>query len=275
MQKFISSSVCKNFEDSVKFAKKLGTNIEISRFARDLADIDETFDSRVQAMKKALENFDGEVSLHGFLFDLCVVSLDPLIRKVSRQRFMQTYEAAKILGAKTVLFHTGFNAPLKCEDYRRSFRKNFIAYLKDFVKNFEESGMVMVLENVQETGPEFILDIIENVGSNNLKASLDIGHANIHSEIPVTEWIKTYGENLYHMHIHNNYGDDDSHFSLSDGNIDAKAVFRTVLECGLNPKIIFEIFEKKAVIESIAILDEVLNTSNVIQARPKQLEKAG
>ena len=275
MQKFISSSVCKNFEDSVKFAKELGTNIEISRFARDLADIDETFDSRVQAMKKALENFDGEVSLHGFLFDLCVVSLDPLIRKVSRQRFMQTYEAAKILGAKTVLFHTGFNAPLKCEDYRRSFRKNFIAYLKDFVKIFEESGMVMVLENVQETGPEFILDIIENVGSNNLKASLDIGHANIHSEIPVTEWIKTYGENLYHMHIHNNYGDDDSHFSLSDGNIDAKAVFRTVLECGLNPKIIFEIFEKKAVIESIAILDEVLNTSNVIQARPKQLEKAG
>ena len=275
MQKFISSSVCKNFEDSVKFAKELGTNIEISRFARDLADIDETFDSRVQAMKKALENFDGEVSLHGFLFDLCVVSLDPLIRKVSRQRFMQTYEAAKILGAKTVLFHTGFNAPLKCEDYRRSFRKNFIAYLKDFVKNFEESGMVMVLENVQETGPEFILDIIENVGSNNLKASLDIGHANIHSEIPVTEWIKTYGENLYHMHIHNNYGDDDSHFSLLDGNIDAKAIFRTVLECGLNPKIIFEIFEKKAVIESIAILDEVLNTSNVIQARPKQLEKAG
>ena len=275
MQKFISSSVCKNFEDSVKFAKELGTNIEISRFARDLADIDETFDSRVQAMKKALENFDGEVSLHGFLFDLCVVSLDPLIRKVSRQRFMQTYEAAKILGAKTVLFHTGFNAPLKCEDYRRSFRKNFIAYLKDFVKNFEESGMVMVLENVQETGPEFILDIIENVGSNNLKASLDIGHANIHSEIPVTEWIKTYGENLYHMHIHNNYGDDDSHFSLLDGNIDAKTVFRTVLECGLNPKIIFEIFEKKAVIESIAILDEVLNTSNVIQARPKQLEKAG
>ena len=275
MQKFISSSVCKNFEDSVKFAKELGTNIEISRFARDLADIDETFDSRVQAMKKALENFDGEVSLHGFLFDLCVVSLDPLIRKVSRQRFMQTYEAAKILGAKTVLFHTGFNAPLKCEDYRRSFRKNFIAYLKDFVKIFEESGMVMVLENVQETGPEFILDIIENVGSNNLKASLDIGHANIHSEIPVTEWIKTYGENLYHMHIHNNYGDDDSHFSLSDGNIDAKTVFRTVLECGLNPKIIFEIFEKKAVIESIAILDEVLNTSNVIQARPKQLEKAG
>ncbi len=275
MQKFISSSVCKNFEDSVKFAKELGTNIEISRFARDLADIDETFDSRVQAMKKALENFDGEVSLHGFLFDLCVVSLDPLIRKVSRQRFMQTYEAAKILGAKTVLFHTGFNAPLKCEDYRRSFRKNFIAYLKDFVKIFEESGMVMVLENVQETGPEFILDIIENVGSNNLKASLDIGHANIHSEIPVTEWIKTYGENLYHMHIHNNYGDDDSHFSLLDGNIDAKTVFRTVLECGLNPKIIFEIFEKKAVIESIAILDEVLNTSNVIQARPKQLEKAG
>ena len=135
--------------------------------------------------------------------------------------------------------------------------------------------MVMVLENVQETGPEFILDIIENVGSNNLKASLDIGHANIHSEIPVTEWIKTYGENLYHMHIHNNYGDDDSHFSLLDGNIDAKTVFRTVLECGLNPKIIFEIFEKKAVIESIAILDEVLNTSNVIQARPKQLEKAG
>lgn len=275
MQKFISSSVCKNFEDSVNFAKELGTNLEISRFARDLTDIDETFEARIHAMKKALEGFEGEVSLHGFLFDLCVVSLDPFIKKVSQQRFMQSFEAAKFLGAKTVLFHTGFNAPLKCEDYRLSFRKNFIAYLKDFVKNFEESNMVMVLENVQETGPDFILDIINSVGSQNLKASLDIGHANIHSKIPVTQWIKTYGENLYHMHIHNNYGDDDSHFSLLDGNINPKEVFRTVLECGLSPKIIFEIFEKEAVKESIAVLDEVLKSTNVIPARTKPLEKAG
>lgn len=275
MQKFISSSVCKNFEDSVKFANELGTNIEISRFARDLSDIDNTFDSRIITMKKALEGFEGEISIHGFLFDLCVVSLDPMIKKVSQKRYMQTYEAAKVLGAKTVLFHTGFNAPLKCEDYRRSFRKNFIAYMKDFVKNFEDSDMVMVLENVQETSPAFILDIIENVGSPNLKASLDIGHANIHSDIPVTQWIKTYGKNLYHMHIHNNYGDDDSHFSLLDGNIDAKEVFRTVLECGLNPKIVFEIFEKEAVKESIALLNEVLKTSNVVSARKATLEKAG
>lgn len=263
MQKFISSSVFKNFKDSVELAKELNTNLEISRFANNLDDIDETFNIRIEQMKKDLHGFKGELSLHAFLFDLCVVSQDPLIKKVSRQRFEQSLWAAEYLGAKTVVYHTGFIADLKHNLYRMLYKQNLIKYLKDFIEKFEDSGIVMVLENVQEKSPEFILDVIKGVNSPNLRASIDIGHANIHSDVAVMDWIKQYNKFLYHMHIHNNYGDDDSHNSLLKGTINIEGVFRTIKDLNLNPKIIFEIFDKDEVIESIEYFDKFFDQEQI------------
>ena len=255
MQKFISSSVSKNFEDSVKIATELGCNIEISRFAPSLDDIDSTFTKRIESMKKALFNFKGEISLHGFLFDLSVVSLDPLIREVSIKRFQQSLDAAKYLGAKTVVFHTGYNAFLNHSMYRLMFKEKFTAFWKTFVKQFEYTGITAVIENVQEKSPDFILDVIKEVNSPNLKISLDTGHVNIHSKIPVVEWIQTYNKNLYHMHIHNNYGKDDSHNTLLKGTINIQEVFSTIKNLKLNPKIVFEIFDKDELTESVRFFD--------------------
>ncbi len=251
MQKFISSSVYKKFKDSVNFASELGLNLEISRFANNLDDIEETFDIRVEQMKKDLKGFKGELSLHAFLFDLCVVSQDPLVKSVSRKRFEQSLNAAEYLGAKTVVYHTGFNAALKHSLYRMLYKENFIIYWKDFVKSFEDAGITAVLENVQEKNPEFILDVVKTVNSPNLKASIDIGHVNIHSKVPVVDWIKQYNKFLYHMHLHNNYGQDDTHNSLLRGTVNVQEVFQTLYDMKLEPKVVFEIFEPQDVIDSL------------------------
>lgn len=256
MQKFISSSVTKNFEDAVKLAADLNCNLEISRFAQNLDDIDSTFTKRIEAMKKALFYFKGETSLHGFLFDLSVVSLDPLIKEVSIKRFQQSLDAAKYLGAKTVVYHTGFNAYLNHSMYRLMFKEKFTAFWKTFVKQFEYTGITAVLENVQEKTPEFILDVVKEVNSPNLKVSLDIGHVNIHSKVPVVDWIQSYNKYLYHMHLHNNYGKDDSHNTILKGTINVQEVFQTIKNLNLNPKMVFEIFDKNELKESLQFFDD-------------------
>ena len=220
-------------------------------------DIDETFTQRLECMKKELEGFTGEISLHAFLFDLCAMSLDPLIKKVSQKRFQMSFDAAKFLGAKTVVFHTGFNMPLKHKIYHSNCKKNLIAFWTEFVKQFEEEGIVAVLENVQELNPDFIYDVVKTVNSPNLKASIDIGHVNIHANTPVVEWIKKYGDILYHMHLHNNCGNDDSHSSLLNGNLNIVEIFNTIKELNLNPKMVFEIFTKEEVIESVKLFDSI------------------
>lgn len=255
MQKFISSSISKNFEESVQIAKRLDCNLEISRFAPNLDDIDSTFYERIESMKKNLLCFQKEISLHAFLFDLSVVSLDPLIKEVSIKRFQQSFDAAKYLGAKTIVYHTGFNAFLNHSLYQLMFKEKFISFWKNFVKQFEEAGITAVLENVQEKKPDFILDIIKEVKSPNLRASIDIGHVNIHSKVPVVDWIKTYNKYLYHMHLHNNYGRDDSHNTLLKGTINVQEVFETIKKLKINPKMTFEIFEKEELFESIKFFD--------------------
>lgn len=260
MQKFISSSVFKNFKDSVVFAQDLGVNLEISRISGCLDNIDEIFETRIEEMKEELKEFKGEISLHSFFIDLTPVSADPLIRKVSHKRFEQCLRAAIYLNAKTVVFHTGYHASLKFSDYYLYFKEEFILYWKEFVNSFEKAGIIAVLENVEELGPEFILDIIKAVDSPNLQASIDIGHAHLHSNVQLADWIRIYGKYLYHMHLHNNYGDDDTHQSLLSGTINPDEVFETLKKLNLKPKMVFEIFEKKDVIESIAVFDSFFET---------------
>lgn len=264
MQKFISSSVFKDFKEAVNLAKKLDVNLEISRFTNNLEEIDEIFESRVEEMKADLKDFEGELNLHAFFIDLSVAAADPKIRKISRERMQKCFEAAKYFGVKTVVFHTGFNASLKFKDYYEYFEQEFILYWKEFIKDFEHAGITAVLENVEESSPEFILRVIKSVNSPNLKASIDIGHANLHSDVQISDWIKTYGENLYHMHLHNNFGDDDTHNSLLNGWIDIKKVIDTLEELNLKPKMVFEIFNKEAVEESIAYFNNLIESKTEI-----------
>lgn len=257
MKYFISSSVKKELKDVVKLANELDCDIEISRFSNDLSNIDEIFESRIDGFKNDLKDFGGELNVHSFFIDLTAVTVDPLIKKVSHHRFEQTLYAAKKLGAKTVVYHTGFHENLKFSDYHKFFKEGYIAYWKDFVKDFEKADIVAVLENVQEKSPDFIFDVINAVDSPNLKASIDIGHINIHSDVPVVEWIKKYGDLLHHMHFHNNDTTDDSHCSLLGGTLDVEEILKTLGDLNLQPKMVLEIFKENDVRESLNYLKEV------------------
>ncbi len=260
MQTFISSSVFNNFKEAVELAQELDVNLEISRLTTNLEDLDETFDIIVHQMKQDLKDFKNELSLHAFFFDLCLISSDPLIREASYKRFEQSLFAAKELNARTIVFHTGFQATLKHAPYHLLFKEKYIAFWKKHIKMFEEAGIVAVIENMLEKSPEFILEVIKAVNSPNLKVSLDIGHVNIHSKVPVVEWLKHYNTYIYHMHIHNNYGDDDTHNSLLKGTINMQEVFETIKKLKLNPKIVLEIFEKGDVIESLIFYNRFFDT---------------
>ena len=51
-----------------------------------------------------------------------------------------------------------------------------------------------------------------------------------------------YKDILYHMHIHNNFGDDDSHFSITKGSLDCQKIVNTLKHNNLEPIIVFEVF---------------------------------
>lgn len=256
MQTFITSSVFKqDLKKAVDLAVELGCNIEISRFPFFHND-----DEKRQVFAnthKALNNYGGEISVHGYFSDLNVASKDEEVAQLAQKRHFQTLEFAKEIGAKTVLFHTGYT-PFKHNDYQKRYTKNYQNFWKNFVKHFEAANITAVLENVFEEIPQRNLAIINEINSPNLKLSIDTGHVNVYSHHSIPSWIKTYGKNLYHMHIHNNFGQFDEHNSLLNGNINFEEVFATLKEEKLSPKIIFEIFDEQALRESVEFFKEKL-----------------
>ena len=257
IQKFISSTVdYHNFKGALQIASELNCGIEISRFGK-LKDIENLFDFTKKEYLCALKDFDGDVTLHGFFSNLNVAAKDPLIREVSEKRYYQSLELACEFGAKTVVFHTCFNNLLKHHEYRQMYFQRNIEFFHEFIPYFEKEGITVTLENVHEPDWELIRSIVGAINSPFFKATIDIGHCNLHSDYPVSEWIKNYGIMLHHMHFHNNFKDEDAHDSLLSGSIDIEPIIQTLKSIELYPQITFEIFQKDVLFESVKYFDEV------------------
>lgn len=250
MNLFLSSTVYKNFNDVVNLAEEVGCNIEISRFG-NLSTLDDNFKNTLKLYKEALQNFDGLISLHGFFFDLNPASADPQIRAVTHKRYNMIFEAAQELEAKTIVFHTSFNPLFKHPVYNKQFMQNYVEFWQNFIPKFERANITAVLENTIENSPAVILEILDAVNSSNLKACIDVGHANINSNKSVEEWICAFGKKLAHMHLHNNYGDQDAHNSILKGTLDFDSIFETLRSNNLSPDLVFEIFKDSEALESI------------------------
>ncbi len=251
LKRFISSTVAyHDISKAVDIANKLNCGIEISRFGR-LSDIEENFKQRKIEYKKILDDFEGELTLHGFFSNLNIAAKDPLIASVSLKRYYQSLELAQYFDVSLVVFHTCYNNLLKQKQYQEMYFLNNVEFYNEFIKEFEASGIMATIENVHEPSPDLIRNLIAAVNSPYLGATIDIGHCNLHSNTDPTHWIKEYGIMLKHMHFHNNDTTEDSHSSLLNGTLDIKKILTSLKEIQLYPTITFEIFEENALIESV------------------------
>ena len=182
-EKFLSSTVnFHDFADVVKLANELNMGIEISRFGK-LAELDLNYKKTLKEYKTILADFEGNLTLHGFFSNLNVASKDTAIKQISIKRYYQSLEIAQTLGCKNIVFHTCRNNLLKHREFNNLYFKSNVEFFKGFIKEFEQEGITATIENVHEPNPEFIRDLLGAINSPNLKATLDIGHANLHGEI--------------------------------------------------------------------------------------------
>ena len=92
-----------------------------------------------------------------------------------------------------------------------------ILFWKEFLQ--KDPGVQIVLENVLEDDPQWLLDIVKGVDDPRLRLCLDVGHVNAYSALPVMDWLEMWAPYISHFHIHNNDGSRDQHNALTDGTI--------------------------------------------------------
>lgn len=256
MNVLISSTISKDLKKSVKIAQELGLGIELSRIP-NIINNKRPFEDVKKEMEDIFGDFKGQKSVHGLFFDLSIASIDDDIREISIKRYLQSLEIAKAIGAKTIVYHTGCEATIKHFKFQNEYSEDSIKFWKNYIKPYENAGITAVQENVSENTHEPILKIINAVNSPNLQASLDTGHVNVHSSQKVVDWIEGYGKALKHMHLHNNYGDNDSHLSLKKGTLIFEEIFDKIKVLNLDPVMVLEIFTEKDLYESVEYMQEL------------------
>lgn len=98
-------------------------------------------------------------------------------------------------------------------------------------------GITVCLENMPMRSfslskPLQILKFVEAVDDENFQICLDTGHAALFSDLSVGDAVRALGNHLKVLHVHDNFGDQDSHLWPLSGVIDWTDFVRALTEIG-------------------------------------------
>lgn len=142
---------------------------------------------------------------------------------------------ANRIGSRVVVIHPG-----RIGSYREKSYVSMVNNLESLASLAEDYGVMLGLENKEGTDPsnfcceaEELSQTIELVNSDHLKATLDIGHANLtcggNSE-KLRSFVQTLQKHIIHIHLHDNSGqwtekyDGDEHMAPGKGCVDFSAL---------------------------------------------------
>lgn len=205
------------FEDEKikKLVENYSCGIELIDFSIGMCldQVDDTMVRYRQRMGQSIANCP--ISFHGPFLDLVPYSYDTLIHEATRIRYQQCYDAARKFGAKHIIYHTCYGSN---QYYPSIWRERTVQFFRKFMEDKGEE-IAIHLENVYDRDYSYLLEVIQEVNHKAFSACLDIGHVNCHSDRSLEKWIDGLGENIGHVHLHNNDGTRDAHQSLNRGSI--------------------------------------------------------
>lgn len=199
-------------------AKIYGLGLEIAEYCTAW-NMDEHFPETDAAVREKICHCPRRL-LHAPFNELFPCAIDPQAQALAAQRYRQAIALAKTYGAEKIVIHGGFHPQIY---YPQWYVEHSVRFWKEFFR--QDPGVEIVLENVLESQPRWLLDIVSAVAHPRLKLCLDVGHANAYSPVPVAGWLEDCAPYLSHFHVHNNDGSADTHSALFTGSIAMKEFF--------------------------------------------------
>lgn len=196
-----------------EYARQYGLGLEIAEYCT-ARNMDEDFPRTDAAVREKLEGI-GRRILHAPFNELFPCAIDPKARRLAHDRYRQAIGLAREYGISRVVIHGGYQPfvyyPVWYTEQSAPFWKSFLTELPE--------DTVILLENVLEDRPEMLRDIVKAVDDPRLRLCLDVGHANVYSKAPVSDWLEALALWIGHFHLHNNDGSWDTHSPLNQGSI--------------------------------------------------------
>ena len=197
-------------------------------------DLDTSHEEDLQRLSEALRENQLEVSIHGPFMDLSPGGVDPRIKEVTRDRFLKTIELAHFFNPTSIVFHPGYER-WKFDGNINLWLESSLQTWRPLVKEAEERGLTLAIENVFEESPDPIKNLLEEIHSPRFRFCFDTGHHNVFGKTLLPVWMEALGGFLSEVHLHDNHKEMDEHLPMGEGEFDFSQFFAFLSQLKLNP----------------------------------------
>jgi len=164
----------------------------------------------------------------------------------TKKRLKEAIEFGERLKVKKLTLHSGeiMNDLLKEDAIKLSILN--VQELADIVKPLKMTIMVENLIGMKElcVSPNEVLSFLKEVNRPNVKFTFDCGHANVAGYKDLSSFVLMLKKYLYHLHLSDNFGDEDAHSLLGSGSIDFFVFFKTLKNINYNQYYCVEVFHQ-------------------------------
>jgi len=213
--------------------------------------LDGDWRARVRLVRDTLGAYPGRIGIHGPFDGLIVLTRDPKVRDVARARLAQGLEFAAQLGATHMVVHSPFQffgspfTPNHPSRPRAELIQAAREALDPVAQLARQSGVMLVIENIFDTNPVLLVELVRAFDSQYVRASLDTGHAFINQRVggpTPDQWVRETGDLLQHLHIQDTDGHCDRHWAPGDGSINWYALFEALSALRQRPRLVIETY---------------------------------
>ncbi len=221
----------------------------------DADDLDTCDEKDVRFLAGVLQEKDLEITFHGPFMDLSPGGVDRRIREVTADRFLKTIELSQFFKPKTIVFHPGYEK-WKFDGNVDLWLESSLQTWRPLVKEAEETGLVLAIENVFEETPDPLLTLLRKIDSPHFGFCFDVGHHHVFSKDSLPIWIETLGKYLREVHLHDNHGERDEHLPVGEGDFNFDAFFELLSRFELNPIYTIEPHEEEHLWKSLKAMEK-------------------
>jgi len=216
---------------------------------------------RIQSLLELKKQHSLRFTVHSPFADVNIASLVPEVRQMAMKRVEQSILHASQLEAEAMVIHPGHRGALTSFYPIEEWRLNVdaIARLGALAK---DTGVQLCLENMPKGYSAFMNDhesfnrIYDELGWENFRIVLDIGHANTAGE--VSTFLETFSRQIAHIHAHDNQGNRDSHDEIGKGTVNWRTVAQKIRQSSCRTVVVES---TKGVEASLERLQQLLGSS--------------
>lgn len=204
----------------------------------------------VSRAKTLIDGLEGRIGIHGPYVGFAIDTADPDVAQIVQARMLKALEVCELLGATQMVIHSPVstwdhgNQQVSAHDAMIQIERVRFT-LGPVLKRAEETGVGLVLENIEDVDPGARCRMVDALKSPALKVSLDTGHAQYAHVMagapPVDAYVMAAGKRLDHVHLQDSDGFADRHWHPGDGPLNWHAIFAALHALPQMPRLILEV----------------------------------